>query len=125
MIDREIVRAWMLKEGITEQNCDRLEQDAGVAVGDAGDHRAQIDPPGRRGREAERGVGLEHLVLGRPDHLDLEEVVHDPEAREPGVLGVARDPRERGTETVGRAGPGEVGDLKSKAHERQCGAIAV
>ncbi len=26
MIDREIVRAWMLKEGITEQNCDRLEQ---------------------------------------------------------------------------------------------------
>jgi hypothetical protein len=92
---------------------DGLGQHTRVAVGHAGDEGAQLDRAGLAGRERQRGVALEHVELGRPDHADLEEVVHHPEADQPRVLGVAGDPPEGGSDGGRRIRPGEVGDLES------------
>jgi len=82
-----------------------------VTVGHAGDERAEADVPCDTCGVGERRVALEHLVLRRADHGDLEEVVHDPEAGHAGVVGVAGDPGERGADARRGARPGEVGDL--------------
>ena len=66
-----------------------------VAVGDARDQRAEPDPLGHAGEVAERRVALEHVLPLAPDLRDLEEVVHQPEAREARLLGRARDLGER------------------------------
>ena len=90
---------------------DRLDQQAGVAIGDAGDERPELDPLGARRREGQRAVPFEHLHLGRPDHADLEEVVHHPEAGEPGPIGLLGDPPEGRADLGGATGPGEVRNL--------------
>ena len=95
---------------------DDLGEHAGVAVADRGDPREQLDLLGARGEVAERGVGLEHLVLGRAEHLDLEQVVHHAHALEPGLLGRDDDARQ----VVGEAGAprrvGEVCDVQADLH---------
>ena len=70
------------------------------------------DPSGIR----ERRVPLEHLVLGRTDHADLEEVVHDPEPGHPRRVGVSGDTRKRRPDSLRGVGPGEFRDLDAKFH---------
>src|SRR2546423_727914 len=71
---------------------------------------------GLRSAEAERRVRLQHRILGRPDHVDLEEVVHDREIVEPGLVRRPGDPRQVGGELSGSAGIGEVRDLETDLH---------
>ena len=71
-----------------------------TALGDAkirlvfADHQADPSPLGVRRDEAQRGLALEHRRLRRAAAADLEEVVHDPDRVEAGVVGRARDARE-------------------------------
>src|SRR5215210_9463191 len=65
---------------------DRLDKDAGVAVDDAGYQRAELRPLRHPGQIAQGAVALEHRLLGHADDAYLEEVVHDPEARETGLV---------------------------------------
>ena len=58
---------------------DRLDQDAGMVIGDAGDHRAEADAAGDGGGRGQRAVALQHGMLGRADLRDLEIVIHHPE----------------------------------------------
>ena len=94
---------------------DDLGEDRGIAVGDAGDERAELDALGARRERAEQRVGLEHLVVGRAEQGQLVEVVHHHHGVEAGL------PR-RSTAIVadsfeevcrGDAGIGEVRDLQS------------
>ena len=64
----------------------------------------------------ERRPALEHRLLGPADAADLEEVVHDPDRVEAGLVGVADDPGERRADRLGAARPGERGDLEADLH---------
>ena len=87
-----------------------------MPVDRARDHGEDLRSRGVRGDEAKCGVGLEHLVLGRPEAADLEEVVHDADVSEAVRVGGAGDLSERRTDPLGATGPGEVRDLKADAH---------
>lgn len=55
---------------------DDLCQQGRAAVGIAGHQRAQLQPLGRRGQRTKGRVGLQHRLVGRPQHGQLVEVVH-------------------------------------------------
>src|SRR3712207_8155565 len=57
---------------------------------------------------------VEHLVPRRTDLRDLQEVVHDPDAREAGGLGLFGDPLERGCDDLRAAVPREARDLQAE-----------
>ena len=63
---------------------------ADVAVGDAGDERAEPDPLGAGGEVGQRRLALEHVVPRPADLRDLPEVVHDVDRVEAGGLGARR-----------------------------------
>ena len=67
--------------------------------------------------EPEGGVALDHLQLRRADPPDLEEVVHEGEARAADLLGDDRQLGEARTHLGGAALPGEVGDVDTGAHD--------
>jgi len=94
----------------------RLREQAGLPVDDRGDHRQQLDPVGLGGQPAERGVGLEHLVLGRPDVADLPDVVHDADPVDAGAFGCLGDVSELEAELRGPAFPGEVRNVQTQFH---------
>ena len=83
---------------------------------DAADHQAESRALGVGRDEAERRLPLEHRRLRRAEASDLEEVVHDPDRVEAGVVGGARHARERGTDGLRAAGPGELVDLEPELH---------
>ncbi len=98
------------------QGGDLLGEQGGVAVGHAGDHRAEADLARPRGDPAEQRVGLEHRVCPRADVCDLVEVIHHPhrvEARLLGRSGDVGDPLEE--IAVGDSSVGEARDLKAEA----------
>ena len=102
---------------------------------DAADHEPEAGPPGVGGEVAERGPALEHRVLGRPDPADLEEVVHDPDRVEAGLVGLAGDAGEGGADRRRPAGVVEAVELEADLHggertpggraraERPCSAV--
>ena len=94
----------------------RLGQQAGLAVDDGGDHGEQLDPLGLGRQPAERGVGLEHLVLRRADVADLPDVVHDADPVEAAVFRAPGDVGELEAELRGAAFPGEVRDVQTQFH---------
>ena len=98
------------------ERSDDLREDPGVAVGHAGDQGQQFGPRRVRGQVAERGVGLEHLVIDRADRLDLEEVVHHGEELEAGVVRGAGHGSQVRPEPGRAARRGEVWDLQSDLH---------
>src|SRR5579862_2983415 len=57
-----------------------FDEDAWIAVDHAGDQGAELHARGACRQMPEGGVALEHVVLGRPDHADLKEMVHHPQA---------------------------------------------
>ena len=94
----------------------RLHQDAGLAVGDAGDHRAQRDPLGHAGGKRQGRVPLQHRLRHLANMRDLKEVIHDPERIEAPLVGVAGDAGElRGNAGVA-AGGHESGDRDTEFH---------
>jgi hypothetical protein len=95
-----------------------LDQHARVPRRHPGDHGAKLDALRLAGREGQRGVGLEHLVLRRPEDGDLEEMVHNPQARQAGLLGVPGDPPEDPADARRPLGPGKVGDCQSDSQDR-------
>jgi von Willebrand factor type A domain len=92
------------------QRGDDLGEQPRLAVVHAGDHRQQRRPR-RAGRQvSQRGVPLEHLLLGRPDHRDLEEVVHHRDVLEPRLV---RGPRHRGQLPAKRLRPARRGEIRN------------
>ena len=85
-----------------------LQQDARVAVLHPGHQCPELRPLGDARDEAQGGVALEHRLLRSPDDLDLEEVVHHPDAGEAGLIGGPRDPRQARSDGAGRPLPGEA-----------------
>src|SRR5207247_2941416 len=72
---------------------------------------------GRGGGEvAEGGAGLEHVLLGRTNRLDLEEVIHHADEVEPALVGGARDLPKRRTDLFRAARPREERDLEADLH---------
>jgi hypothetical protein len=83
-----------------------------LAVDHASHHGAQADALRRAGHEAERGVGLQHGIAGLADaRLDLEIVVHHPQAGEAGRVGGLGDAVQRAAGVGRAAGPVECDDL--------------
>ena len=98
----------------------RLGEQAGLTVDDRGDHGEQLDPLGLRRQPAERGVGLEHLVLGRADVADLPEVVHDADPVEAAVFRVPGDVGELEASFIFQPYPGALMDrLRLGTHLRR------
>ena len=56
-----------------------------------------------------------------PDHLDLEEVVHNAEPIEAGVIGRLSDGGQVVPQPGGAAGPGEIADVQTELHARSSG----
>ena len=101
----------------------RLGQDARMAVDDARDHGAQPGPRGLSGQERERAVAFQHLPLRRAVHADLEEMIHHPDRIEAGRVRGPADGRQRRTEPLRSARPGEIGDAEADLH-RGCQSTA-
>src|SRR5262249_25675529 len=72
---------------------------------------------GVRGEVAERRVRLEHVVHGRPDRADLEEVVHHADVLEAVFVSGPGHVTKRASQRRGALGPREVGDLESDLHQ--------
>lgn len=68
------------------------------------------------GQVAEGAVAFEHGLLGLSYHLYLEEVVHYPQAVEPGLVGGLADLRQLRAYLFRPIRPGETGDLQSNTH---------
>ena len=101
------------------QRGDRLREQCRVAVGVAGDERAELDALGRRRERAQGGVGLEHRLVGGAEAGQLIEVVHHEDgvvARGFGLLGLRDD---GGEECLDAGAVGEVGDLESESNRHE------
>ena len=103
---------------------DDLREVREVAVRDAGDERAEADRLGHAREVAERRVALEHVLPLAPDLRDLQQVVHDPEAGEAGLLGRAGDVGERRRGRRRMAGEAEAADLQAELEHRGILALA-
>jgi hypothetical protein len=88
------------------------------AVDDRRHQGEQLHARRARRQEAQRGVGLEHVVLHRPDDADLPDVVHHAHTVEARLLCGLGDLAQPWAEPVGSAGPREVGDVQAKLHRR-------
>ena len=98
------------------QRGDRLGEQRRVAVGVAGDQRAELNLLGRRGQGAQGGVGLEHRLVGRAETGQLVEVVHHEDGVVAGGLGFVCLRDDGGEEFLDPGAVGEVGDLKSESN---------
>jgi hypothetical protein len=58
---------------------DRLDEQAGRAEGDGGDHGTEPDATGAGPQETEGGVGLEHRLGQRARRVGLQQVVGHPQ----------------------------------------------
>jgi hypothetical protein len=67
-----------------------------------------------RGQEAQRGVRLQHLVLGGAE--DLPQVVHDADPVEAGLVGRGGHVGEHRPQPRRAVGPGEIGDVQTQFH---------
>ena len=94
---------------------DDLRQQPRVAVGHAGDERAELDPLGASGQRPEQRVGLEHRLVRTAERGQLEEVVHDPDRVETGLLGGHRTVGHRLEQVGVRHAEGEVGQLQAES----------
>ena len=82
-----------------------LGRDAGGPEGHRRHERPELEPRRRGGQGAERHPRLGDRVPGATDLRDLDEVVHERDAGEPGLLGGSRhvaQPCERGPASAGK-----------------------
>ncbi len=99
---------------------DRLGQHACRAEGDRADQRAEPEPRGDPGQHAERDPRLGNGLPGPADLGNLDQVVHQCDAVEPGIGGRGGDRGEPGRRIVA---PREAGDLQHQAHRGRLGAL--
>jgi hypothetical protein len=117
MLALEPRRAQAAHRAPTRQHVERrddLREVRDVAVGDAGDERPEPDVLGDAREIAEGRIALEHVLPLAPDLRDLQEVVHDPQAREAGRLGRLCDLGECRRGGPGMARKAEARDLQSE-----------
>src|SRR3990172_5348219 len=93
-----------------------LDQDARMAVDDAGHQNAQTDALCHRSQKAEGGIGLQHRAVDGSDPVDLEEVIHDPQAGETGVLGGSGNVGQAWANRGRAARPIEADDLEAEVY---------
>ena|GEM_PF-4124241 len=84
---------------------------------DAADHEPDAGARCMSRDKTQGGLPLEHRRLGRAEGPDLEEVIHHPDRVETGVIGGARNSRQRRTDLGRATGPGELVDLEAELHE--------
>jgi len=65
----------------------RLDEEARRPIRDCSDERPELDSAGVRRGPGQGAVGLEHRLVGWAEHLDLEEVIHEPQAVDTSLLG--------------------------------------
>src|SRR6266542_1335588 len=90
-----------------------------MAVVHPGDHRAQFELLRLTRQVGQGGVALEHRLLGRADHADLEVVVHDRQRVEADLVGSGGDAPELATQLRGSTRRSEVADREADAHAAQ------
>ena len=95
---------------------DDLGEHPGMAIDRPGDDGEQPHLRGMRSRVTEGGVGLQHLSLGRADRADLEEVVHQSQELESGIVRGSGDSCQVPPQLGWAARPGEVGNLEAEFH---------
>src|SRR5207253_3566898 len=98
------------------QRCDLLDEHTRMAEMDSAHQRAEPCPPGMRRQKTERGVRLEHGLLGLADRADLEQMVHQPDGSEAGVIGRASHRSQRLGCLERAAGPAESRELQAQLH---------
>ena len=96
------------------QRGDRLGQQGGVAVGVAGDQGAQLHVLRGGGQGAQRGIGLEHRLVGRAESGKLIEVVHHEDRVETCRLGLLCLGDDSGEEFGDAGAVREARDLETK-----------
>ena len=87
-----------------------------MAVRHAGHEQAQPQPLGAARDEAERGVALEHRILGRRHPVHLEVVVHERHGADAHGLGALGEVGDAGPDAGRTAGPVESHDVEIKLH---------
>ena len=102
-----------------------LCEHARIAIHDAGDDREEPSTLGVGREIAERRVCLEHLVLGRTEAADLEEMVHDADRIEAAAVRNARDRGEVVRDTFRPARPGEGVDLQAELQRAAFASVVV
>ena len=93
-----------------------LIQRPGLAVVDAAHHQPEPGTARMRGHEPERRPALEHGLFDGADAADLEEVVHDPDRVESGVVRVAHDAPQGRADGLRSTRPRERRDLQAELH---------
>ena len=87
-----------------------------MAVRHPGHQGAQAQGAGATGHEPERGVALEHRILGRCYRLHLEEVVHHRERAHAKSFGPLSEVGDTVADAGGTAGPVESPEVKIEMH---------
>src|SRR4051794_24603485 len=103
----------------------RLDPESRVPVVDATDHQSEARAGRVRSHEPERRPAFEHRLFRPAVAPDLEEMVHDPDRIEAGVVGRADDVREGRTDRFGAARPRERVDLEAELHRCRAYQFAV
>jgi hypothetical protein len=70
---------------------DRFEENPRMAINDSGHKSPKAHATGYGCQETESAVTFEHRFVRFSERLDLEEVIHDPNARETSVIGSLAD----------------------------------
>ena len=87
-----------------------------IAIGVAGHQRAQLYSFGRGGQRAQRGVGLQHRLVGSAQHRQLVEVVHHEDRVETGRFGLLGLGDDGGEELLHPGAVGEIGNLQTESN---------
>ena len=95
-----------------------LGEQAGVAVGNAGDQQTQSQALGHASGEAERGITFEHGIVGSTGKFDLEVVIHQRKCADTDGFGSPSKVREPRSDPGGTARPIEPGYVKIEVHLR-------
>src|SRR3954454_7254422 len=102
-----------------------LHPESGVPVVHAADHETESRARRVRGHEPERRPAFEHRFFRPAVAPDLEEMVHDPDRIEAGVVGRPDDFREGQADGLGAARPRERVDLEAELHRCRAYQFAV
>ena len=93
-----------------------LCKEARIPIGDPGDHQRQGDALGLPGHKAERGIALEHRILGGREPLHLKPVVHHREGGAAGLLGSLSILCKGWAERLAPTREGEVHEVEREFH---------
>ncbi len=87
-----------------------------MPVGHARHQRTEFDTIGAPGGKSQRAPRLKHFALNRAYLLKLKEMIHHPQAIEPGLFCPFYEQPKGITKLIRFVRPGEVGNLQTQAH---------